>query len=49
MTRWAAWGWARTRIAVAALNPHAGEGGLFGRHDIDVASPVIARGSGRGP
>ena len=32
----------RTRIAVAALNPHAGEGGLFGRHDIDVAEPVIA-------
>jgi 4-hydroxythreonine-4-phosphate dehydrogenase len=33
----------RTRIAVAALNPHAGEGGLFGRHDLDVAEPVIAR------
>ncbi len=33
----------RTRIAVAALNPHAGEGGLFGRHDIDVAAPVIAQ------
>ncbi len=33
----------RTRIAVAALNPHAGEGGLFGRHDIDIAEPVIAR------
>ena len=33
----------RARIAVAALNPHAGEGGLFGRHDIDVAAPVIAR------
>jgi 4-hydroxythreonine-4-phosphate dehydrogenase len=32
----------RARIAVAALNPHAGEGGLFGRHDIDVAEPVIA-------
>jgi 4-phospho-D-threonate 3-dehydrogenase / 4-phospho-D-erythronate 3-dehydrogenase len=31
----------RTRIAVAALNPHAGEGGLFGRHDLDVATPVI--------
>ena len=31
----------RARIAVAALNPHAGEGGLFGRHDIDVATPVI--------
>ena len=25
----------RRRIAVAALNPHAGEGGLFGREDID--------------
>jgi 4-hydroxythreonine-4-phosphate dehydrogenase len=33
----------RRRIAVAALNPHAGEGGLFGRHDIDVAGPVIQR------
>ena len=32
----------RARIAVAALNPHAGEGGLFGRHDLDVAAPVIA-------
>ncbi len=35
-------GLGRARIAVAALNPHAGEGGLFGRHDIDVAGPVIA-------
>ena len=35
-------GLGRARIAVAALNPHAGEGGLFGRHDIDVAAPVIA-------
>lgn len=32
----------RKRIAVAALNPHAGEGGLFGRQDIDVSEPVIA-------
>ena len=39
----------RARIAVAALNPHAGEGGLFGRHDIDVAEPVIARSGGGGP
>ncbi len=30
------------RIAVAALNPHAGEGGAFGRHDIDVTAPVVA-------
>jgi 4-phospho-D-threonate 3-dehydrogenase / 4-phospho-D-erythronate 3-dehydrogenase len=37
-------GIARPRIAVAALNPHAGEGGAFGRHDIDVTEPlVIAR------
>ena len=35
-------GLGRARIAVAALNPPAGEGGLFGRHDIDVATPVIA-------
>ena len=33
----------RARIAVAALNPHAGEGGLFGRQDIDVSEPTIAK------
>ncbi len=36
------------RIAVAAMNPHAGEGGLFGRHDIDIAAPVIAEMNARG-
>lgn len=35
-------GIARPRIAVAALNPHAGEGGLFGREDIDVTEPTVA-------
>lgn len=35
-------GFARPHIAVAALNPHAGEGGLFGRQDIDITAPVIA-------
>jgi 4-phospho-D-threonate 3-dehydrogenase / 4-phospho-D-erythronate 3-dehydrogenase len=35
-------GIARPRIAVAALNPHAGEGGIFGRHDIDVTAPLVA-------
>lgn len=29
------------RIAVAALNPHAGEGGAFGRQDIDITAPVV--------
>lgn len=34
-------GIAQPRIAVAALNPHAGEGGIFGRHDIDVTAPIV--------
>ncbi|MFF7263916.1 4-hydroxythreonine-4-phosphate dehydrogenase PdxA [Streptomyces sp. NPDC008159] len=29
------------RIAVAGLNPHAGENGLFGREDLDVIAPAI--------
>ena len=33
----------RPRIAVAALNPHAGEGGLFGCQDIDISEPTIAQ------
>ncbi|WP_328805783.1 4-hydroxythreonine-4-phosphate dehydrogenase PdxA [Sabulicella rubraurantiaca] len=36
-------GIARPHIAVAALNPHAGEGGLFGRQDDEVVAPAIAR------
>ena len=35
-------GIAAPRIAVAALNPHGGEGGVFGREDIDVTAPVVA-------
>ena len=30
------------RIAVAALNPHGGEGGLLGREEIDELMPAIA-------
>lgn len=29
-------------IVVAGLNPHAGEGGLFGREEIDVLEPCLA-------
>jgi 4-hydroxythreonine-4-phosphate dehydrogenase len=29
------------RIAVAGLNPHAGDGGTFGREEIDVIEPAI--------
>ncbi|PAW64525.1 MAG: 4-hydroxythreonine-4-phosphate dehydrogenase PdxA [Opitutia bacterium Tous-C1TDCM] len=32
----------RPRIAVAGLNPHAGEGGLFGTEEGDVIAPAIA-------
>jgi 4-hydroxythreonine-4-phosphate dehydrogenase len=30
-------------IAVAGLNPHAGEGGLFGREEIDILRPAVER------
>jgi len=33
---------ARPRIAVAGLNPHAGEEGYLGREEIDVIAPVLA-------
>ncbi len=31
----------RPRIGVAALNPHAGEGGTCGREEIDIIAPAI--------
>lgn len=31
----------RPRIAVAGLNPHAGEGGLFGSEEIEAIGPAI--------
>lgn len=34
-------GIASPRIAVAALNPHAGDGGNFGREEIDVIGPAV--------
>ncbi|WP_322008706.1 4-hydroxythreonine-4-phosphate dehydrogenase PdxA [Paraburkholderia sp. J12] len=34
-------GIAQPRVAVAGLNPHAGEGGLFGREDLDIIAPAI--------
>ncbi len=32
---------ARPKIAVAGLNPHAGEGGVIGTEDRDVIAPVV--------
>jgi len=36
------------RIGVCALNPHAGEGGLFGRREKTVIEPAIGELLGRG-
>ena len=33
----------RPRIAVAALNPHAGDGGNFGHEDDEIIAPAVAR------
>jgi 4-hydroxythreonine-4-phosphate dehydrogenase len=36
------------RIAVAGLNPHAGEGGLFGDEEARIIAPAIAQARGAG-
>ena len=36
-------GIARPRLAVAGLNPHAGENGALGREDIDIIAPAVER------
>ena len=35
-------GFAQPRIAVAGLNPHAGEAGVFGREEIEEIAPAVA-------
>ncbi len=35
-------GIASPRLAVAGLNPHAGEGGALGREDLDIVAPAVA-------
>lgn len=39
-------GFAKPRIAVAAVNPHAGEGGLCGRHELDIIEPAVKAAQG---
>ena len=41
-------GLARPRLAVSGLNPHAGEGGMLGREEIEVIAPALdlLRGEG---
>ena len=41
-------GIARPRIAVAGLNPHAGEGGLFGSEDLAIIAPAVAQARAEG-
>jgi 4-hydroxythreonine-4-phosphate dehydrogenase len=38
----------RPRIGVCALNPHGGEGGLFGREELDVIRPAVEKGIAAG-
>jgi len=39
---------AAPHIGVAGLNPHAGEGGLFGREDLDIIAPAVAAARAEG-
>ena len=41
-------GLASPRIAVAGLNPHAGEGGAMGQEEIELITPVLRRLQGEG-
>ena len=34
-------GIARPRLAVAGLNPHAGEGGTIGREEVEIVAPAV--------
>jgi 4-hydroxythreonine-4-phosphate dehydrogenase len=38
----------RPCMAVAGVNPHAGEGGLFGREEIDILQPCVAQAQQEG-
>jgi 4-hydroxythreonine-4-phosphate dehydrogenase len=41
-------GFDNPRIAVAGLNPHAGDGGNFGREEIDVIEPAVRLAADKG-
>ncbi len=36
------------RVAVAGLNPHAGDGGSFGMEEIEIIEPAVAEAKARG-
>jgi 4-hydroxythreonine-4-phosphate dehydrogenase len=41
-------GYPQPRIAVAALNPHAGDSGNFGREEIDIIEPAVREAASQG-
>jgi len=41
-------GYAAPRIAVAGLNPHCGENGLFGREDMEAIAPAVLAAQAEG-
>jgi len=41
-------GVANPKICVSGLNPHAGEGGLFGSEEIDIIQPAVASAAANG-
>jgi 4-hydroxythreonine-4-phosphate dehydrogenase len=41
-------GFEHPRLAVAALKPHAGEGGAFGREEIDIIAPAVIEAKAKG-
>jgi len=47
LQRW--WGVATPRLALCALNPHAGEGGLFGDEDARILEPAATALGAAGP
>jgi 4-hydroxythreonine-4-phosphate dehydrogenase len=47
-TAMSAAGFSPPRIAVAALNPHAGDNGNFGREEIDIIEPAVRAAKAKG-
>jgi 4-hydroxythreonine-4-phosphate dehydrogenase len=41
-------GFEHPRVAVAALNPHGGEGGACGREEIDIIAPAVSEANAQG-
>lgn len=42
------WGYKNPKIAVSALNPHGGEGGMLGREEIEEIMPAVEAALGEG-